>query len=235
MLKKLAIIISLVIFAVLVFTIVLYFVIPEKSDIQPEISNLIKLPLPEYSSEISVEEALLNRRSIREYKDQILILNELSQLLWAAQGVTDEKGFRTAPSAGGLYPLELYVISQNVADLEQATYEYYSDSHSLKKIINTNIIEQIVAAAYDQEFISQAPAIIVMTGVFERTTQKYGDRGKQYVYIEAGHAAQNVYLQAYTLGLGTVTVGGFEPQKIQSILNLTEGEEPIYIIPVGKR
>jgi len=195
----------------------------------------IVLPQPSFTSDISVEEALKNRRSIREYKDQPLSMHELAQLLWAAQGVTDEQGFRTAPSAGGLYPLELYIVSQNVAGLEQAIYKYHPKGHILDKVISTNKIEQIVSAAYDQEFISGAPAIIIMTGVAERTTKKYGERGERYVYIEAGHAAQNIYLQAYALGLGTVTVGGFDSEKLQSILNLSEGEEPIYIMPIGKK
>ncbi|MBU1164477.1 SagB/ThcOx family dehydrogenase [Patescibacteria group bacterium] len=194
----------------------------------------IVLPQPSFESTVSVEEALKNRRSVREYKDQPISMHELSQILWAAQGITSDEGFRTAPSAGGLYPLELYVVSQNVAGLERSIYKFHTKSHSLDKIINTNKIEQIVSAANNQEFIGQAPVVIIITGVLKRTTQKYNEIGERYVYIEAGHVAQNIYLQTYTLGLDTVTIGGFDTEKIQSLLNLPEGEEPIYIIPIGK-
>jgi SagB-type dehydrogenase family enzyme len=195
----------------------------------------IILPQPDKTSEISIEEALSKRRSIRNYKDEPLNLKEISQILWVAQGITaPEFGGRTAPSAGALYPLEVYLVVKNVNEIKAGVYKYLSESHKLIKVLEGDISKQLAQAALGQMFIADAPVILVFSGVFSRTTSKYSDHGIQYVYMEVGHAAQNVCLQVQSLGLGTVTVGAFSDKEVKRILNMLEEETPLYIMPVGK-
>jgi SagB-type dehydrogenase family enzyme len=158
------------------------------------------------------------------------------QLLWAAQGVTKpEYGFRTAPSAGGTYPLEVYVVvkSSGVMGLEAGIHRYEPRDHTLIKIVDGDFSRQLMAAALDQEWVGAAPANFVITAVFERTSAKYGERGIRYVWQETGHAAQNIYLQAVALGLGNVVIGAFHDNEVQTILQLPDFEKPMCVIPVG--
>lgn len=194
----------------------------------------VKLPEPRLESEVSLEEALLKRRSEREYADSPLTLENISQLLWSAQGITDPRGFRTAPSAGGLYPLELYLVVGNVENLSVGVYKYKPDTHELVKISDSDVREQL-AIASGQSWVKEGAVNIVIAAVYERTTQKYGDKGIRYVHMEAGHAAQNIYLQATVLDLGMVTVGGYLDDVVKVIMMMPENEEPLYLIPVGKK
>ncbi|MBU3901102.1 SagB/ThcOx family dehydrogenase [Patescibacteria group bacterium] len=192
------------------------------------------LPEPKKESKTSIEEALLKRRSIREYKDEALSLEEISQILWSAQGITaPERGGRTAPSAGALYPLEIYLVVRKIENLESGVYHYLPEGHEIKQVLEKDISGELAIAGLNQMFIKEAPANIVISAVFSRTTSKYGERGNQYVYMEAGHAAENIYLQVESLGLGTVTVGAFSDEEIKRILNLRE-EIPLYIMPIGR-
>jgi SagB-type dehydrogenase family enzyme len=195
----------------------------------------MKLPEPRYDSKVSLEESLLQRRSIRSYTGQPLTLQEVSQLLWAAQGITDPGGLRTAPSAGALYPLELYVVVGDVQDLAPGIYHYEPDGHQLVKIIDGEKRAELASAALGQSCVKEGAVVFVFTGVYERTTDKYGDRGIRYVHIEVGHAAQNLCLQATAMDLGAVTVGAFSDEQITRLLNLSEKEQPLYIIPVGRK
>jgi len=195
----------------------------------------IKLPTPQYDSNVSIEETLLERRSIREYTDEPLTLQQVSQLLWAAQGITDPTGKRTAPSAGALYPLEVYVEVGNVENLGKGVYKYSPDGHELVKVLDGNVRSQLAQAALGQSSVENSAINIVIVAVFERTTVVYGDRGIRYVHFEVGHAAQNICLQATALNLGTVTVGSFDDQQVKEVLNLPEDEQPLYILPVGKK
>lgn len=194
----------------------------------------IALPTPQYDSDVSVEEALLKRRSVREYTGESLTIQEVSQLLWAAQGITDPRGFRTAPSAGALYPLEVYVVVGNVENLSEGVYKYKPYEHKLVKVIDGDKREVLAAAALGQAWVKDCAINIVIAAVYERTTAKYGDRGIRYVHMEVGHAAQNICLQATALGLGTVTVGAFYDDQVKSVLDLPENEQPLYILPVGR-
>lgn len=196
--------------------------------------DVIKLPEPKYSSTISIENTLLKRRSIRNYKNVPLMLSEVSQLLWAAQGITDPRGFRTAPSAGALYPLEVYVVAGNVNDLSRGVYKYKPQGHELVQISKGDKRGELSAAGLGQPSVKNGAIVIIFSAVYERTTQKYGERGLRYVHIEAGHAAQNVYLQAVSLNLGTVVVGAFDDGKVKSVLNMSAKEEPLVIMPVGR-
>lgn len=194
----------------------------------------IILPAPVYDSTTSVEKALKQRRSLRQYKDEAMTLQQVSQLLWAAQGITSPEGFRTAPSAGALYPLEIYLVSSNVRDLPEGVYHYLPAENALLLTVEGDKRSALTAAALQQNSIKRAPVNIVMTAVYARTTKKYGKRGKLYAHIEIGHAAQNVCLQAASLGLGTVTIGAVDDAAFRAILALPKEETSLYIMPVGK-
>ncbi|MEN3202715.1 MAG: SagB/ThcOx family dehydrogenase [Atribacterota bacterium] len=196
----------------------------------------IPLPPPRLQSEVSVEEALFKRRSCRSFTPSPLSLQEAGQLLWAAQGVTDRaSGFRTAPSAGALYPLELYLVAGQVEGLSPGVYRYLPEEHALYEVLSGDRREELFRVALFQQWIREAPVVLVLTAIYERTTRKYGERGIRYVHMEAGHAAQNVYLQAEALGLGAVVVGAFEDSGVQRILELPANERPLYLMPVGRR
>jgi SagB-type dehydrogenase family enzyme len=196
--------------------------------------EVIKLPEPKYDSNTSIEMALHKRRSVRDYTNQTLTLAEVSQLLWAAQGITDIRGFRTAPSAGGLYPLEVYVIVGDVNTLSNGIYKYNPHGHALAKIVEGDKRAKLCHAANGQTSIQNCSILLVISAFFERTTAKYGKRGVRYVHMETGHAAQNVCLQAVSLNLGTVTLGAFNDEEVKSITSMPDEEEPLYLIAVGR-
>lgn len=188
----------------------------------------VPLPTPVIPGTISLEEALVRRRSVRAFKDTPLTPAELGQLLWAAQGVTHQRGFRTAPSAGALYPLELYVAT------EEGLFHYDPSGHLLQALGQDDLRLALYAAALKQEPVRQAPAVFVLTAVHERTAQKYGsERSPRYVHLEAGHAAQNLLLEAVVLGLGAVPIGAFDDSRVQTLLGIPGDHEPLYLIPVG--
>lgn len=194
----------------------------------------IKLPEPRLKGGVSLEEALLKRRSVRSYTGESLLLGEVSQLLWSAQGITGESGGRTAPSAGALYPLEIYLIAGDVKALSPGVYKYHPQGHELIRVRAKDVREELAAAALGQSCVKEGAINIVIAAVYERTTGKYGERGVRYVHMEAGHAAQNIYLQASALNLGTVVIGAFYDDRVKEILGLAAQEQPLYIMPVGK-
>lgn len=195
----------------------------------------VKLPAPKYDGSISVEAALYARRSVREYQDLPLTLAEVSQLLWAAQGITSPWGYRTAPSAGALYPLEVYLEVGKAKGLSLGIYKYGLFKHELAKLIDGDKRNALTKAAIGQSCVRNGAVNIILSAVYERVTRKYGERGVRYVYMEAGHAAQNVCLQAISLGLETVVVGAFRDVEVQKVVNMPAQEHPLYIIPVGKK
>lgn len=202
---------------------------------QEEIQRVIKLPRPEYKNGIPVEKTLLNRRSIRGYADESLTLAQISQLLWAAQGITHPRGFRTAPSAGALYPLEVILVTGKVKDLSPGVYKYIPRHHSMTRRASGDKRADLSRAALHQGAVKNAPAVMIMSAVYGRTESKYGrKRGRRYVLIEVGHASQNVCLQAVSLGLGTVPIGAFHDHQVKKIINSEKDENPLYIIPIGK-
>jgi len=194
---------------------------------------VLELPGPARESDTPIEQALFARRSVRDFSERSLTLEEVGQLLWACQGITDPRGYRTAPSAGALYPLEVYAAVRSVEDLTPGVYRYVPEGHELHRIIDGDVSSALCTAALSQTAVGDAPAAIVICAVPDRTTAKYGDRGVHYVYMEAGHAAQNIYLQAVSLDLGTVSIAAFDDARVQQILNLSPGEVPLYIMPVG--
>ncbi|WP_291320697.1 SagB/ThcOx family dehydrogenase, partial [Desulfonatronospira sp.] len=179
--------------------------------------------LPEFNTEgeTSLEQALSKRKSTRSYADKPLKMEEAAQLLWAAQGVNrPRQGFRTAPSAGALFPLEVFLVAGNVEELDPGVYRYLPKEHKLKKEKAGNVQGDLHRSALGQSSVRDAPAVLVIAGIYERTTGRYGDRGRQYVHMEVGHAGQNIHLQAETLGLGTVVIGAFDDSGVQAALGL---------------
>jgi SagB-type dehydrogenase family enzyme len=193
------------------------------------------LPPPRLTGTLSVEEALQARRSVRGYTNEAITLAELGQLLWAAQGITSEPGLRTAPSAGALYPLEVYVVAGNVEGLAPGVYKYQPAKHTLTQVLGGDRRAALWKAALEQAPVRDAPVSLVLTAVHARTAQKYRGRAERYVHIEVGHAAQNVYLQAESLNLGTVAVGAFDDDTLGDALSLPTNERPLYLMPVGKK
>ncbi len=196
--------------------------------------SIVVLPKPLHSGEVSIEEALWKRRSVRNYKTESLQLEEISQLLWAAQGVTGDEDKKTTPSAGALYPLEIYIMTANVKGLSPGVYHYLPGDHALLQIAEGDKRIQLSAAALMQAVFRHCAAVLIFAANYNRSTNKYFERGKRYVHIETGHSAQNVFLQAVPLQIGSVTVGAFADRLVKKILELPENEEPIYLMPLGK-
>ncbi|KPJ51984.1 nitroreductase, partial [candidate division TA06 bacterium DG_24] len=155
------------------------------------------------------------RRSIRSYSDAPLTLAEVSQLLWAAQGITNDRGFRTAPSAGALYPLEVYVVAGKVEGLPAGIYKYRPREHELWRVDLGDKRRELSGAALGQEPVADGAIDIVFAAVYGRTAVKYGERATRYVHIEVGHAAQNVFLQAGALDLGAAVIGAFFDEEVE--------------------
>ena len=195
--------------------------------------KMIVLPEPDLTGKKSLEETLAARRSERNFSDESVNLEQVSQLLWAAQGITGKDRFRTAPSAGALYPLEMYVIAGTNDDLPAGVYQYLPDTHSLIQLLSTDLRKGFCDAGLSQSSIKKAPVSFLITGIIKKTTVKYGHRGIQYVFMEAGHAGQNILLQAEALGLSAVPIGAFDDKEIMQLIKLNEGEQPLYLIPVG--
>ncbi|MCK4577286.1 MAG: SagB/ThcOx family dehydrogenase [Candidatus Marinimicrobia bacterium] len=220
--------------------------IPQGGPVQDQLE--IRLPSPRHDSGTSVEKALLTRRSIRKYTEDPLSISEISQILWAAQGLTMkienpssvwrgsqwQGGLRTAPSAGALYPLELYLVAGNVDDLPEGVYRYYPSDHKIVRVLEGDRRAQLSKAAFTQVQIATAPAAVVISAVYERTAVKYGERARRYVHIEVGNATQNIYLQAVSLGIGTVLIGAFSDSSVKEVMALPEEESPLGIMPLGR-
>ncbi len=209
-----------------------------------KILEVIMLPEPDYKGGISVESALYKRRSVRDYEETALSLNEISQILWAAYGITKpyddgrdflRGGLKTAPSAGARYPLEIYLVAMNVTDLVPGIYLYRPEGHQLLKISEGDIKEELANATQSSDVVKRASACLVYTAVYKRTTEKYGERGRErYVCMDVGFSAENVYLQATSLNIGTVMVGSIIDDKVKEVLNLSNKEMPMCFMPLGK-
>lgn len=197
-------------------------------------ASVTKLPAARTQGGASLERTLAERRSVRDFRNEALSLADVSQILWAAQGITSPRGFRTAPSAGALYPLEVYLVAGRVEGLEEGVYRYRPSGHELLKVFQGDRRTNLAAAALNQSWVGEAPASVVIGAVFERTTGKYRERGVRYVFMEAGHAAQNVCLQAVACGLGSVVVGAFQDREVKQLLRMSISEEPLAIIPFGR-
>jgi SagB-type dehydrogenase family enzyme len=208
---------------------------PLAGRIHEEGTGVTPLPEPRGKSDRSVEECLSARRSIREYKEAPLTLAEVGQLLWAAQGLTGSDGYRTAPSAGALFPLEVYLVAGRVEALAAGIYKYRPERHELILLAVGDRHQALARAALEQNCVRHGAATLVFSAVYERTTGKYGQRGIRYVHMEAGHAAQNVCLEATALGLGTVPVGAFDDASVKRIVKMPDQETPLYLLLIGRK
>lgn len=193
----------------------------------------MKLPPPRLDSNTSIESALHQRRSVREFDKKPLTLTEISQLLWADQGLSGSEGKRTAPSAGALYPLEISVVAGKDGELPAGVYRYRPDGHDLLLTAPGDKRAKLARAALDQNWLAEAPLTLVVAAIYERTARKYRQRADRYVQMEVGHAAQNVHLQAIALGLATVVVGAFEDGEVKRVLPLAANEQPLCLMPIG--
>jgi len=189
---------------------------------------VIQLPKPEMKGKMSLEEAMSKRASVREYRQRELTQEEIGQILWSAGGQTRPWGGRTVPSAGALYPLEIDLATP------EGLFRYLPERHRLQPRATGNLLPKLAAAALHQNFVARAPAVVVISAVYERTKRRYGSRADRYVHMEAGHAAQNIHLEAVALGLGSVAVGAFDDGEVHRILGLGADEKPLYLIPVGE-
>jgi SagB-type dehydrogenase family enzyme len=206
-----------------------------QAQVMAHANESIKLPAPVITGTQPLEALLQQRRSVREFPERALSLGQIGQLLWAAQGITHGAGYRTAPSAGALYPLELYVVVGHVSGLAKGIYHYQPHAHTLIKTGNSDVREALAEAALFQSSVEQAAVVIVFTAVTARTAKKYGERAERYVHIEVGHAAENLFLQAESLGLATVVVGAFHDQEVSRVLHLPAGQAPLLLMPVGHK
>jgi SagB-type dehydrogenase family enzyme len=192
--------------------------------------EIIHLPQASVKGEMSLEESIAQRRSIRKFSSKSLSIQQIDQLLWAAQGITEkQRGLRSAPSAGALYPLEIYVV------LSTGIYHFDPERHELKRVNEGDKRQELQKAALDQEAVGSAPAVLVFAAVYQRTTAKYEDRANRYVHMEAGHACQNVLLQAAAQGLAGLPVGAFDDKGVAEVVNLPKTQSPLYLVPVGYR
>lgn len=190
--------------------------------------EVIRLPRPQLADHMSVAEALAQRRSQRAFADTSLSPEQVAQLCWAAQGITDtQEDKRTAPSAGALYPLSVLVVDQT------GVYSYEPGPHALRQVIAGDLRGALQAAAHDQSCVGAAPLCLILIMDVARTANRYGSRAERYCLLEAGHVAQNVLLQATALGLAAVPVGAFDDHKVATLLHLSAKLRPVYLLPVG--
>lgn len=195
--------------------------------------NLIRLPRPETGSGHALEQLLARRRSVRDYTGQPLTFAQVASLLWAAQGVNDPQGLRTVPSAGALYPLELYLLAGSVSGLASGIYRHHPREDAIELVAEGDRRRELAMAALGQSWLADAALTLVFAVRYEATTRKYGQRGVQYVHIEVGHAAQNALLMAFALNLGAAVLGAFHDERVANSAGLNRDEVPLYLLPVG--
>ncbi len=196
--------------------------------------NMVHLPDPDIYGEISVEEAMHERRSIRSFDpDAMMSLDEVSQILWAAQGITSGSRLRTAPSAGAIYPFTVYLVSERVDSLPSGIYRYSPAENLLELVVEGEFLADIVSASLNQRWMSEACLLVALAADYSFITDVYGNRGITYTHMEAGHISQNIYLQCESLALGTCAVGAFEDSAIAGILKLPHNETALYLMPIG--
>jgi len=186
----------------------------------------IKLPKPLLEGNKSLEECIAERESVRTYQDKVVEIEKISQILWAAQGKKGQK--RTVPSAGATYPLEIYAVLK-----DKGYFHYNFKNHVLELVTEENICNNIAKESWNQRFIEEAYLNILICADYSRTTQRYGERGIRYVYMEVGHCAQNIHLEVIALGLVSVPIGAFQDQNIKKVMRLPPNIDPLYIVPIG--
>ena len=189
---------------------------------------MITLPDPKLKGEVSLEEAITNRRSIRYFQNKPISMEDISQLLWAAQGLTDKLNkYRSAPSAGGRYPMEIHAITA------EGMFHYHPAKHAIEQLRTGDLRPKLVQAALGQKFIADASLVLIISAIPEKITTRYGDKGVRYLYQESGHIAQNIHLEATALGLCSVPIGAFTEDVLKASIDLPDDLKPLYIVPIG--
>ncbi|MCL4500777.1 MAG: SagB/ThcOx family dehydrogenase [Deltaproteobacteria bacterium] len=198
-------------------------------------AEVVKLPPPSYKGSVSVEEALKARRTVREFAACSLDLQQVSQLLWGADGLSDLRGLRTAASAGATYPLEIFLVAGElgVTDLPTGVYRYLVKEHALEPGLRGDLRQAVARASLNQTWMTHAPVIMIIAAEYRRCTQRYGERGIMYTHMESGHVGTNIFLQAEALGLGAGIVGAFEDRGLGQVLGLPKEQAPLLVMPVG--
>lgn len=207
----------------------------EKKPIQPNGGDM-KLPKPAMDGGISLEQTIQRRRTHRKFGTKPLTSGQLAQLLWAAQGITEEYGYkRSAPSAGAMYPMDIYAVvgEKSVDRIEAGVYHYLPGKHTLSQVSSGDFRNNLARASLHQSWMARAPVNLVITAEYDRINVKYGNRGERYAMIEAGHMGQNIFLQAESLLLRAGIVGAFHDQDVTRTLNIPSAHEPLLIMPVG--
>ncbi len=202
---------------------------PEVLDQGLRFDTVIQLPEPTRDGEVSLEAALDGRRSRRTFAPDPIPVGTIGQLLWAGQGITDERGRRSAPSAGARYPIELYIVTGDTVG------HYLPDDHRVERRSDDQVLDTLGELAFGQEWVSDAPLVLVIAAAPARTEAEYGAVAEALVDRESGHVAQNILLQATVLGLSSVPVGGFDPAAVARALALPPGQDVRYLIPIGRR
>jgi SagB-type dehydrogenase family enzyme len=198
----------------------------------------MRLPDPQHEGDVSLERAIRGRRTIRSFDGKALSLSQVSQLLWSAQGITEPGGFkRAAPSAGALYPMDIYAVvgAGCVEGLDPGVYHYEPEDHSISPGKREDVRGDVAGASLRQTWIARAPLNLVITAEYSRITGKYGQRGIRYAMIETGHIGQNIFLQAHGMGLAAGIVGAFDDEKLIRVMGITNTHEPLLVMPVGYR
>jgi SagB-type dehydrogenase family enzyme len=200
-------------------------------------AEVVKLPPPTHQGKMSVEEALKRRRTVRAFASRGLTLAQVSQLLWGTEGLSDPRGYRTAPSAGATYPMEIYLVvgERGVAELGPGLYHYRPEAHALELSQRGDFRALVARAALHQTWMAEAPVMVVFAAEFRRCTARYGERGIMYTHMEAGAASQNLFLQAEALGLAAGIVGAFQERVLRQGLGLPPEHVPLLVMPVGYR
>lgn len=220
---------KIMIFMMLALTVFAIALVLDSADEKTPGDGIMNLPAAQTTGKMSLEETIAKRHSVRAYKATELTQEQVSQILWSAQGQIPGKRFnrRTAPSAGGIYPMQIYLLDKN------GIHQYQPATHSIRFVKGGDQRADLAKAAFNQGFIKQAPVVLLVTGNVPKCAQRYGDRAQRYVDIEAGHIGQNVSLQAVALGLGCVMLGAFDDEAVSELIGLPKDETPLYIIPVG--
>jgi len=196
----------------------------------------MKLPPVKMEGTVAVEVAIKQRRTVRSYMPQMLLLDQLAKLLWSGQGVTDNSGFkRAAPSSGALYPMDIYTVvgQDSVEQIKAGVYHYEPEKHILSQVTTQDLRDKVARAALSQMWMAKAPLNFVITAEYSRVAGKYGKRGVRYAMIEAGHIGQNLFLEAEALGLKAGIVGAFHDQELIDVMKIPRSHEPLLIMPVG--
>lgn len=198
-------------------------------------AEVIKLPPPAHKGTMSVEEALKKRRTVRRFANRSLNLAQVSQLLWGTDGLSDPRGYRTAPSAGATYPLEFYLVvgERGVTGLAPGIYHFHPETHTLKLTQQGDLRTAVARASLHQSWMAEAPVMVIFAAEYRRCMARYGERGIRYTHMEIGHAGQNLFLQAEALGLACGIVGAFSDQTLSQLLQLPADHEPLLVMPVG--